>query len=69
MNIARQQLWRTGLFTGGGHGGSGDSIYAPGEMARVSGARFVWHVPVARAWVLEDASFTYSGAPGVGCTS
>lgn len=46
MNTARQQLWRTGSFTGGGGGsGSGDGIYAPGEMAKVSGARFVWPCP------------------------
>jgi hypothetical protein len=27
------------LFTGGG---GGDGIYAPGEVVRVSGTRFVW---------------------------
>lgn len=36
-------------------------IYAPGEVARVSG---LWPVPVTRAGMLEDASSIYSGARG-----
>lgn len=42
------------------------ATYASGEVARVSGVRSVWPVPVTRTGVLEDASFIYSGVGGGG---
>ena len=38
------------------------SIYASGEVARVSRARFVWLGTIARTGVLEEASSVYSEA-------
>lgn len=46
---------RTGSFIGCG---------VPGEVVRVSGARFLWLCTFARAGVLEDASSTYLGFSG-----
>lgn len=52
----REQLQRTGSIIRGRRKGG---IYAPGEVARVSEARFVWpsmYHSLARAGVLEDRS-------------
>lgn len=45
---------------------AGRSIYVPGEVARVSGTRFVWLQTIHRTGVLEDASSAYSVAVGSG---
>lgn len=54
-NSVRELVWFIGEKGG---------IDAPGEVARVSEGRFVWLCKLAKAEVLKDVSYAYSGIIG-----